>query len=309
MVLRDKFGRPLLNLRVAVTKRCNLHCSYCHGEGETSLSTNLNHDMTVDQILRIVRAAVGLEISRVKLTGGEPLMRKDIADIVEGVSSIHGLQDLSMTTNGTMLASQAAELHSKGLNRVNVNIPTLNGEVYGALTGGRVEDTLAGVEAAVDAGLRPVKLNMLLLKGKNEAAVPEMLEFAGKTGSTLQLIELEPINVSETYYLRNHEPLDGYEFMLKEKALNIESRRSMQNRRIYHLPLVDVEVVHPLENTEFCLHCTRLRLTSDGKLKPCLMRNDNLVDVVTHLQNGASDEELQRLFALANESRQPYNRN
>jgi cyclic pyranopterin phosphate synthase len=184
----------------------------------------------------------------------------------------------------------------------------LNGDVYHKLTKGNVTDALDGVKAAVEAGFCPVKLNMLVLSGVNDCAVPEMIEFARETGTILQLIELEPINVSAAYYSLNHKPLDEYEALLKQEAMEVETRQYMQNRRIYRLPDVKVEIIRPTENTDFCRHCTRLRVTSDGKLKPCLMRNDNLVDVLTPLRDGANDEELMELFKLANQERQPYNK-
>lgn len=305
MVLKDRYGRPLLNLRIALTRPCNLHCSYCHSEGEDKNGKNLT-EMTADEILRIAKIAVSLGVSRVKLTGGEPLLRKDIVQIVKGIASIKGLEELSMTTNGTLLEPLAKELHVNGLKRVNINLPTINEEIYCKLTGGRLEDVLRGVKAAVEAGLNPVKLNMLILKGVNDSQVREMISFARETGTILQLVELEPVNISREYYAAYHKPLDEYEAMLKRKALKIEARKYMQNRRIYHLPDVKVEVVHPIENTEFCKHCTRLRVTSDGKLKPCLMRNDNTVDVLTPMRNGADDEELAELFKLANQLRRPY---
>jgi cyclic pyranopterin phosphate synthase len=306
MVLEDSCGRPLLNLRISITKRCNLRCSYCHMEGEEKPSGNLSKEMTVDEIIRIVRIAVDLGISKVKLTGGEPLMREDITQIVDRIAGIRGLTDLSMTTNGTMLAPSAEKLHAKGLNRVNITLPTLDERLYKKLTGGNVEAVLDGVRVAVKAGFCPVKLNMLVLKDVNDQAVPEMVEFAKETGTVLQLIELEPLNISEVYYFRHHRSLDEYEGMLKEKATKVETRQYMQNRRIYHLPHVKVEVIHPIENTEFCMHCTRLRLTSDGKLKPCLMRRDGLVDVLTPMRNRANDKELTELFILANQERHPY---
>ncbi len=308
MVLKDSYGRPLLNLRVALTRRCNLHCEYCHMEGE-DFAENATTEMTVDEIVHIVRIAVELGISKVKLTGGEPLMRKDIAEIVKGISTLKGLKDLSMTTNGTMLAPLAEELYSNGLKRVNINFPTLDEEVYRKLTGNRLNDVLEGVKAAVSAGFYPVKLNMLILKNVNEDAVPAMIDFARETGTILQLIELEPINVSGAYYSTYYKSLREYEEILQQKALEVKTRKFMQNRRIYYLPEVTVEVVHPTENTEFCMHCTRLRVTSDGKLKPCLMRNDNLIDILTPLRDGAKDQELKELFMLANQKRQPYNKN
>jgi len=276
-------------------------------EGEEKPTENFA-EMTVDEIVRIVRIAVGLGISKVKLTGGEPLMRKDIVEIIKGIATTSGLTDLSITTNGTMLASLAKELHANGLKRVNISLPTLNGEVYNKLSGGRLEDVLEGVETAVEVGLYPVKLNMLILKGVNDDDVPEMITFARETGTILQLIELEPINISETYYLAHYKSLDEYDNTLRQGAVKVETRQYMQSRRIYHLPNATVEIVHPIENTDFCKRCTRLRVTSDGKLKPCLMRNDNLVDILTPMRNGAKDQELMELFKLANQKRRPYNK-
>jgi cyclic pyranopterin phosphate synthase len=277
-------------------------------EGEENNAENIAAEMTVEEIIRIVRVAVELGVSRVKLTGGEPLMRKDIVGIVKGISSIDGLKDLSMTTNGTMLAFLAKELHVNGLKRVNINLSSINADVYNKLTGGKVEDALNGIKVAVEAGLYPVKINMLVLKDLNENAVPDMIEFVRETGTILQLIELEPVNIINEYYSMYHKALDECEDMLRQKAVSIEARQFMQNRRIYHLPDVTVEIVHPIENNEFCMHCTRLRVTSSGKLKPCLMRNDNLIDILTPMRRGASDNELTELFKLANQKRQPYNK-
>jgi cyclic pyranopterin phosphate synthase len=149
---------------------------------------------------------------------------------------------------------------------------------------------------------------MVLLRGVNVEAVPEMMVFAAQTGTILQLIELDPINVSDAYFSTHHELPDDFEGKLKEQAVTVETRRLMHNRRIYHLPEVTVEIVRPTENREFCAHCTRLRLTSDGKLKTCLMRNDNLIDVATPMRNGADDEELKMLFMKANQTRESYNK-
>jgi len=307
MPLIDGFGRPLLNLRIALTRPCNLHCSYCHGEGEERSTQSPSTEMTAEEIIRIVRVAVALGISKVKLTGGEPLLRKDIIQVVRGIASIHGLEEVSMTTNGTLLAPIAKELRVSGLRRINISLPTIDGETYCKLTGGNLKDVLMGVEAAVDAGFNPVKLNMLVLKGVNESQVDVMIDFAREVGAILQLIELEPINISCDYYARYHKPLNEYEEKLKQKAIKIETRKYMQNRRIYHLPDVMVEIVHPIENTDFCMYCTRIRITSDGKLKPCLMRNDNTVDILTPLRKGVSDMELMELFKIANNRREPYN--
>ncbi len=285
-----------------MTQKCNMHCPYCHREGETNPSTV----MSVEEIVHIVKTALGLGISRVKLTGGEPLLRKDVLDIVEGIAELRGLRDLSMTTNGTFLEAMAKDLKMKGLNRVNVSLPTLNPETYRNLMGGNLRDAIEGVRAAVEAELYPVKLNMLMLKNVNEREVERMIQFAERTMTILQLIELEPLNLSDAYYERYHLHLNEFDHKLKEQALEVRTREYMQNRRVYFLPRVKVEVIHPIENTEFCARCTRIRVTSDGKVKPCLMRNDNLVDVLTPLRNGANDEELTKLFLEAIKRREPY---
>lgn len=262
--------------------------------------------MTVDEIVRIARTAVSLGIARIKLTGGEPLMRKDICEIVKRIAAIPDVKDVSMTTNGTMLGFMAHELRECGLKRVNISLPTLNAETYAKITEGKLEAVLDGVKAAVAAGFNPVKLNMVILNGVNVDAVQDMMEFARQKGTILQLIELDPVNVDDAYFSAYHKFLNEHEEMLRQKAESVETRHFMQNRRIYRLPDVTVEVVHPTENGEFCAHCTRLRVTSDGKLKPCLMRNDNLVDLLTPMRHGASDQELKELFIRANHQRKPY---
>ncbi len=149
---------------------------------------------------------------------------------------------------------------------------------------------------------------MVILKDVNVGDVPDLIEYARQNSVVLQLIELDPVNVSSDYYLTHHRSLDEQEQLLKEKAVTVESRPFMHNRLIYHLPNVTVEVVHPIENTDFCMHCTRMRVTSDGKLKPCLMRNDNLTDILKPLRSGADDEELKQLFLRANTLREPFNK-
>jgi cyclic pyranopterin phosphate synthase len=262
--------------------------------------------MTAKEVVRIAKIAVSLGISRIKLTGGEPLLRPDILEIVKGIAKLRGLRDLSMTTNGSRLASLAGKLRRAGLMRVNVNLPTLDEKTYETLNNGSLRDVLDGIKAAVKAGLYPVKLNMLVLKGVNEREIPCMIAFARHTETILQLLELEPINVDELFYSRYLYSLRNVEAELKQRAREVKTRVHMQNRRIYFLPKVKVEVVHPIENTEFCAHCTRLRVTSDGKLKPCLMRNDNLVDVLTPMREGAEDNQLKQLFRKAVDRREPY---
>jgi GTP 3',8-cyclase len=309
MSLKDNCGRPLLNLRISVTQRCNNQCSYCHKEGEVQLANVSAEKMTLHEIVRIARIAVSLGIARIKLTGGEPLMRQDLPEIVKEISTLPGLKDLSLTTNGLFLVNGAAKiLYDSGLKRVNISLPSLNAETYRRLTGGNIEQALGGVQAAIETGFCPVKLNMVILKDVNVGDIPDMIEYAAKNEVILQLIELDPINVSDKYYSTHHRSLEEIEQMLQQKAVDIEKRPFMHNRLIYHLSNVNVEVVHPIENSDFCMHCTRMRVTSDGKLKPCLMRNDNLTDILTPLREGASDEHLKELFMQANTLREPFNK-
>ena len=302
LMICDNYKRPVLNLRISVTQKCDKHCPYCHREGETNPSTV----MTVEEIVRIVRIAISLGVSRVKLTGGEPLLRKEIVEIVRGINGVQGLKDLSMTTNGIYLKGLAKDLKAAGLNRVNVSLPTLDPDIYSSLMGGDLEDAIEGVKAAVEAGLYPVKLNMLVLKNVNDGEIEKLIQFAAQTGTILQLIELEPINLSKTYYERYHLGLDEIEQKLEKLASETKIRKYMQKRRVYILPKVNVELIRPIENTEFCANCTRIRVTSDGKLKPCLMRKDNLVDILTPLRNGADDKKLTEIFIEAVKNREPY---
>ena len=309
MSLRDNCGRPLLNLRISITQRCNNRCAYCHREGEVQRANRSAEFMSVEEIVQIAKIALELGISRIKLTGGEPLMRTDLAEIVAGIAGLSGLRDLSLTTNGLLFADgMAKKLHNCGLKRVNISLPSLNPETYKKLTGGKLKNALIGIEAAIEAKYCPVKLNMVILKDVNVTDVPSLIEFAGQNNIVLQLIELDPVNVSNNYYKEHHRSLDEQEALLKAKAISIEKRPFMHNRLIYHLPNATVEVVKPIENPDFCMHCTRLRVTSDGKLKPCLMRNDNLTDILTPIRQGATDEELKQLFLKANNLREPYNK-
>jgi len=309
MSLRDNCGRPLLNLRISITQRCNNRCAYCHREGEVQRANRSAEFMSVKEIVQIAKIALGLGISRIKLTGGEPLMRTDLAEIVAGIAGLPGVRDLSLTTNGLLLVGGVAKkLYDCGLKRVNISLPSLNPETYQKLTGGKLENALIGIKAAIEAKYCPVKLNMVVLKDVNVTDVPSLIEFAGQNNIVLQLIELDPVNVSNKYYKEHHRGLDQQEALLNAKAISIEKRPFMHNRLIYHLPNATVEVVKPIENTDFCMHCTRLRVTSDGKLKPCLMRNDNLTDILTPIRQGATDEELRKLFLKANNLREPYNK-
>ncbi len=293
MTLADPFGRKVTGLRIAITSRCNMSCLYCHHEGEEAGPAG-QREMSEDEIVKVILAGADLGVKRVKFTGGEPLMRPDLESILKRLPE--GLE-VSLTTNGTLLAERAKSLAEAGLDRVNVSLDSLDPGAYSRITGGTAEDldrVLEGIDAAIEAGLVPVKVNMVVLK-ENEDEVWDMVDFARDRGVILQLIEL--LDLSD----------HGLGGDLSRIEKELESRadmvvtRDMHRRRKYFIGGAEVEVVRPIDNTEFCANCNRLRVTSDGKLKPCLLRNDNLVDL------GSADlEETKRLIEKATLIRSPY---
>jgi cyclic pyranopterin phosphate synthase len=292
MKLKDPFNRPASNLRVSLTPACNLRCIYCHAEGEVSPEASLS----APEIAGIMQVAKEVGFRSVKFTGGEPLLRKDVLEIVRSVPD--GLES-SMTTNGTFLADIAPGLRESGLSRVNISLDSLDHETYRAITGMDCLDAvLEGIDAALATGLTPVKLNMVVLKGINEHEIDDFIRFVkGNRNLVLQLIEL-----MEMKGCSYHSALNGLEQSLSDRATQVLTRR-MHHRKKYCLDGSEVEVVRPLHNTEFCAFCNRLRLTSDGKLKPCLLRTDNHVDI-----RGKTGEELRKLFIEAVSRRAPFYR-
>jgi cyclic pyranopterin phosphate synthase len=250
--------------------------------------------MSADEIAEILRVASKFDIRHVKFTGGEPLLRDDLIDIV---ASVPKNMESSLTTNGTLLADRADELKKAGLMRVNVSLDSLDPTTYQRITGSnRLGDVLTGITAALDAGLTPIKLNMVVLAGINESEVDDFLAFVrGNRNLILQLIELMHFNNCQY-----HGDLAGLEDSLAGRSKTILTRR-MHHRKKYCLDGAEVEVVRPVHNTEFCAFCNRLRVTSDGKLKPCLLRTDNHIDI-----RGKQGSELESLFCEAVKRREPF---
>ena len=291
MDLHDNYGRPVSNIRIAINSGCNLRCVYCHREGETKPDTPL----PIEDIRAILDATKQLGIRSVKFTGGEPLLREDIVDIIRAVPP--GIES-SLTTNGTLLAGYANELREAGLSRVNISLDSLNPETYRSITGvGVLSDVLEGIAAAREAGLTPIKINMVLLKGVNEGEVDDFIRLvSGDRQMILQIIELMDLGGCPL-----HADLSDLEDMIAAESRKVITRR-MHHRKKYCYDGAEIEFVRPFHNSEFCRYCNRLRVTSDGKLKPCLLRDDNLVDI-----RGKRGEELLELFRIAAKKRQPYN--
>ena len=299
--LTDPYGRNVNSLRISVTQRCDLNCFFCHREGES----NPHGEMTPEEIEALVSTAAELGVSKIKLTGGEPLLREDIVEIVRRISP-HVLE-VSMTTNALHLVERAGELREAGLRRVNVSLHSACPEVFEEITGLDVlPEVEEGIRAALEAGLKPVKLNMVVMRDVNDDEVPRMIEFARNLGVTLQLIEYQPLERGVEGWERYHYDLRPLEDELEGLSERIVERE-MHRRRQYHLREGGiVEVVRPIHNSHFCAFCTRLRLTSDGHLKPCLMRDDNHVEAVSLLRKGAGREALVAAFKEAVSNRKPY---
>ncbi len=303
-ILRDPFGRRVNNLRISVTQQCNLACFFCHKEGEKKQA---EAEMTAEEIRRIVSVAASFGIDKVKLTGGEPLLREDIVEIVSLVHEIPGISDLAITTNGIQLNELAYSLKTAGLSRVNVSLGTVRVQTYEEITGvDAVEKVRSGILEARRVGLDPIKLNMVVLKGLNEDQVWEMVSFSKAAGFVLQLIEVESPSADDDYYKRFHKDLSEIETELGRMSRQVIIREMQGRKRHLLQDGGEVEVVRPMHNTEFCRNCTRLRVTSDGKLKPCLFRSDNLVDILSAIRSGASDEKLRELLKSAVAERRPY---
>lgn len=303
-MIKDPCGRPVDNLRLSVTQRCDLKCFYCHKEGEDR-GTGL--EMAPGEIERVVRIAVSLGIGKVKITGGEPLLRPDIVEIISRLSLIPHIREVAITTNGLLLKKLAGALKQAGLARVNVSLGTLDPGCYQSITGvNGISQVLEGIKAAHTAGLVPIKVNMVVLKGLNDDQVQSLIEFTRDNDLILQLIEFESRNPADEDYVKYHTDLAEIERDLKLQASRITIRRMQKRRKYFLAGGGEVEVVKPMHNTAFCKNCTRLRVTSDGKFKPCLFVAENAIDFLTPMRQGAGDEEVKDLLLAAVERRRPY---
>jgi cyclic pyranopterin phosphate synthase len=268
-MLVDAFGRPTTDLRVSVTDRCNFDCVFCHNEGQGHVKgpgEPAPGEMSLDHVLRLGRIAHEFGVTRFKLTGGEPLVRRDCEAIVAGLASLGPEVEVSMTTNGTMLAGRATRLRQAGLARVNVSVHSARPKDFTEVTRGQLAPVLAGVGAALEAGLSPVKLNMVVFQ-PTLAQVPEMVDFvASREGLQLQLIQFMPELVGHRGWMVDIGEVQAW---LAARADRVEVRE-MHHRRVYHIGRSQVEVVDPVGNEEFCANCHRVRVTSDGALRGCL---------------------------------------
>lgn len=288
-------------MRISLTQRCNFDCFFCHHEGEH----DSGQELTADEIEEIIKIASDQGIRYVKLTGGEPLIRDDIVEIVRRIKPY--VEEVSMTTNASKLSEKACKLKEAGLARVNISLHSLDPVKFKEITGRDKQEVVeAGIREAIRYGLTPVKINMVVMKGLNHDEIQKFIEFSSETGVILQLIEFQELEDGIEHYDKYHFDLGSMEKMLSDRSKEIVERE-MHRRKIYHLENgAQVEVVRPMHNTTFCRHCTRLRVSSDGKLKPCLMREDNHVPFISLMRNGSTQGELIEAFMEAVSRREPF---
>jgi cyclic pyranopterin phosphate synthase len=313
-MLVDQFGREVTGVRISLTDRCNFDCVYCHNEGLGDTRGPMepqDDEMTTDDVVRFLEVAREFDVDAVKFTGGEPMLRDDLAEIVRRTPD--GMET-SLTTNGTFLPDRADELVDAGLDRVNVSQDALDPDAFAEITkSGRYEDVIDGVLAAVDAGLDPVKLNMVVFEA-TAGYVPEMVQHvAEREGLQLQLIEYMPELAGRPEWAIDIGRVHGW---LEDIASHVEER-TMHDRRRYYVdaasvaeetdrePETDgrgmVEIVDPVENEDFCANCHRVRVTHEGHLKGCLNRNDDLRSM-----GEMSKVEIREAFREVVHNRVPY---
>ncbi|WP_114575645.1 GTP 3',8-cyclase MoaA [Saliphagus sp. LR7] len=278
-MLTDEFDRDVTGIRVSLTDRCNFDCVYCHNEGLGDTRGPMDpreNEMGTDDVVRVCKTAAEFGVDSVKFTGGEPMLREDLEEIIERVPDS---METSLTTNGTFLPGRAEGLVEAGLERVNISQDAIDREAFAEITkSGGFDRVIEGVDAALDAGLDPVKLNMVVFEA-TAGYVPEMVDHVAENdGLRLQLIEYMPELTGNPEWAIDIGRVHDW---LAERAVEIE-RREMHDRKRYWIESEDgdgrgmVEIVDPVGNPTFCANCHRVRVTHEGYLKGCLNRNDDL---------------------------------
>lgn len=300
--MNDSFGRQVDYLRISITDRCNERCLYCMPEGYKGWEQTADH-LTTEEIIRIVRVAAGLGFRKFRLTGGEPLVRRDILEIVRGMRKIPGVDVIGLSTNATKLAAMAKSLLEAGVLTINVSLDALDPQTYRNVTGGDVNSVIAGIRAAVAAGFERVKLNSVLMRGVNEQEIWPLVLFAAEHGLPLRLIELMPLTRTDVLTEKNFFPIGDAMRLLGQR----DELVPQPNTKIGHGPAkyyllkqtgALVGFIGALTNLHFCEQCNKMRLTADGKIRPCLGDHGE-IDLRTTLRQMNDDGELKNLFLSA----------
>jgi cyclic pyranopterin phosphate synthase len=298
----DTFGRQLDYLRISVTDRCDERCLYCLPEGYKGWERKPDH-LTAEEIIRTVRAAASLGFRKLRLTGGEPLLRGDLVEIARGIAATPGAEHVGVSTNGTRLHLLAGRLRDAGVGTINVSLDALDPEVYARITGGELHQVLAGIRAAVAAGFDRVKLNCVLMNGVNEQEIWPLVLFSAEHGLPLRLIELMPVSTAEALTESNFLGVQRAMAWLREKDELIPQpnlRLGFGPAQYYLLKRVGAQVgfIGAMTNLHFCETCNKVRLTSDGKIRPCLGDHGE-IDIRQVLRSRQDDEAIVEMLRVA----------
>ncbi len=296
--LRDRFGRHLRYLRISVTDRCNMRCDYCRPASDAFRVERQAQLLRYEEIARIARVAAELGVRKLRITGGEPLVRRNLPQLVGMLADIPGIRDLAMTSNASLLARHARALAQAGLRRINISLDSLRPLRFRSLTGYELRPVLAGIDAAIEAGLRPLKLNTVLMRGINDDEVGRLIDFARERGATIRFIELMPMKQGldwRRHYLSIDELLRRDDV---RERVQIDAAMAEGSEAARYLPLRDgsgkVGFIMPM-SARFCEGCDRLRLTADGGLRSCLPADQQL-QLRDALRRGCDDDEIRSLF-------------
>ncbi len=299
--MKDQYGRELKDLRISLTDRCNLRCVYCMPAD--GIDFRPPEDLLSDgELVLLVKVAAELGVTRVRLTGGEPTVRPGVVDLVRRIAAISGIEDVAMTTNGLLLEYLAAPLAEAGLRRVNISLDTMDPQKFFRITrGGRVDKVLGGIAAAERAGLEPIKLNSVVVRGFNEEDVVPLAALTLQHPWEVRFIEMMPFgsvgDFAEAGVVKSEETIGRIEGAIGQlQPVNLSGD---DPARTYHLPGAagTLGFISPVSQP-FCAKCGRLRLTADGRLRLCLLRDDE-ADLLTPLRAGASYEEVREIFHAA----------
>ena len=285
----DSFGRVIDYLRISVTDRCNERCLYCMPEGYKGWAQKADH-LTASEIVRVAGAACRLGFRKFRLTGGEPCIRKDLVEIAAGISMQGGVESLGLSTNGTRFAPLSAALREAGVDSVNISVDTLDPGLYRRITGGDVSSVHSGIRAALSAGFPRVKLNCVLMRGINEEEIWPLIHFAAEREVPIRFIELMPL--SKTDVLTEENFLSVNEVM--SRLADRDELSAIDSPRLGHGPAryyrlsksgATVGFIGAITTSDFCSTCNKIRLTADGKIRPCLGRHNEL-DLLGALRRG-----------------------
>ncbi|MBI5632309.1 MAG: GTP 3',8-cyclase MoaA [Nitrospirae bacterium] len=298
--MKDSFSRVIDYLRISITDKCNLRCIYCM-PSEGVAPAEHTDILSYEEIIRVATIAAGLGVRKIRLTGGEPLVRKNLVFLVSELKKISGIEDLSLTTNGLLLAHHAASLAHAGLDRVNVSIDSLRPERFREITrGGDLDVVLKGLQAAEQAGLLPIKVNMVPVRGMNEDEILDFARITIDSDHQVRFIECMPTGSVNFWSPQKYMTTDEIKKIIETLGpLSPVRVRKNGPSKYYRLKGAKgvIGFISALTH-HFCKDCNRLRLTSDGKLRPCLF-SETEIDLRSALRSGASDEEIARLLRLS----------